>query len=110
MDWARLARNIEGEVLTNPFDRGRYATDASIYQIMPAGVVVPRRFADVETTLAAACDAGATVTARGGGTSQAGQTINSGVVVDFSKHLNRIIELDVPGRRAVVEPGIVLDE
>lgn len=110
MDWNRLASEIEGEVLTGVFDRGRYATDASIYQIIPSGVVVPRRFEDVAATLAMAREAGVPVTARGGGTSQAGQTINSGVVVDFSRHLNGLIELNVPGRRAVVQPGIVLDE
>lgn len=110
MDWFRLASEIEGEVLTGVFDRGRYATDASIYQIIPSGVVVPRRFEDVAATLAMAREAGVPVTARGGGTSQAGQTINRGVVVDFSRHLNELIELDVPGRRAVVQPGIVLDE
>ena len=110
MDWNKLASEIEGDVLTGMFDRGRYATDASIYQIIPAGVVVPRQFSDVETVLSRACDAGVPVTARGGGTSQAGQTINRGVVLDFSRHLNEIVELDIPGRRAVVQPGIVLDE
>ncbi|MFK7941948.1 MAG: FAD-binding and (Fe-S)-binding domain-containing protein [Paracoccaceae bacterium] len=110
MDWDRLAGEIEGEVLSGAFDRGRYATDASIYQIIPAGVIVPRTFRDVETTLSRARDAGMPVTARGGGTSQAGQTINKGVVLDFSRYLNEIIELDIPGMRAVVQPGIVLDE
>ena len=110
MDWDRLQREIEGDVLTRPFDRGRYATDASFYQVVPAGVVVPRRMADVEATLAAAREAGLPLTARGGGTSQAGQTVNSGVIVDFSRHLNGVRSLDVEGRRALVEPGLVLDE
>ena len=110
MDWRRLEREIEGEVLAGPFDRGRYATDASFYQVVPLGVVVPRRFGDVEATLAAAREAGLPVTARGGGTSQAGQTVNRGIVVDFSKHLNGVRSLDAEGRRAVVEPGLVLDE
>ena len=110
MDWKRLAGEIEGDVLNGPFDRGRYATDASIYQIRPAGVVVPRSFADVEATLDTARSAGMSVTARGGGTSQAGQTVNSGVVIDVSKHLNKVLEFDIENRRAVVEPGIVLDE
>ena len=105
----RLRREIEGEVLASPFDRGRYATDASFYQIVPQAVVVPRRFADVEAALAIARDEGVPVTARGGGTSQAGQTVNSGVVIDFSKHLDGIVSLDVENRRAVVEPGLVLD-
>ncbi len=106
----RLSREIEGEVLFDAFSRGRYATDASIYQVMPAGVVVPKRFADVEAALALAREHGVPVTGRGGGTSQAGQTVNRGLVIDFSKHLNRIRELDLENRRAVVEPGLVLDE
>jgi FAD/FMN-containing dehydrogenase/Fe-S oxidoreductase len=106
----RLSGAIEGEVLGDPFSRGRYATDASIYQVVPAGVVIPKRFDDVIATLALAREAGVAVTARGGGTSQAGQTVNSGLVVDFSKHLNGIRQLDVEGRRAVVEPGLVLDD
>ncbi|MGD1923237.1 MAG: FAD-binding and (Fe-S)-binding domain-containing protein [Paracoccaceae bacterium] len=110
MDWTRLSREIAGDVLSGPFDRGRYATDASIYQIMPAGVVVPKSFEDVNTTLSVALQEGIAITARGGGTSQAGQTVNTGVIVDFSKHLNRLLHLDVEGRRAVVEPGIVLDD
>jgi FAD/FMN-containing dehydrogenase/Fe-S oxidoreductase len=106
----RLRRGVAGEVLDSPFDRGRYATDASIYQVMPALVVVPRTFADVEATLALAREEGVPLTARGAGTSQAGQTVNSGIILDFSKHLNRLLSLDLASARAVVEPGIVLDE
>jgi FAD/FMN-containing dehydrogenase/Fe-S oxidoreductase len=106
----RLAREVEGEVFADAFSRGRYATDASIYQIMPAAVVVPRTVADVAAALGVAREEGLALTMRGGGTSQCGQTVNSGLVVDTSKHLNRILELDVEGRRALVEPGIVLDE
>ena len=108
-DWGRLAREVEGAVLTDAFSRGRYATDASFYQIVPEAVVVPRRADDVAATLAFAREAGVPVTARGGGTSQAGQTINRGVVIDYSKHLNAVRSLDVEGRRATVEPGLVLD-
>jgi len=107
---AHLAREVQGEVLTDSFSRGRYATDASIYQIMPAGVVIPKSADDVAAALDAARDAGIPITMRGGGTSQCGQTVNAGLVVDCSKHLNRILELDIEGRRAVVEPGIVLDD
>jgi FAD/FMN-containing dehydrogenase/Fe-S oxidoreductase len=106
----RLRREIEGEVLASPFDRGRYATDASFYQIVPQAVVVPKRFADVEAALAITRDEGVPVTARGGGTSQAGQTVNSGLVIDFSKYLDGFVSLDVENRRAVVEPGLVLDQ
>ncbi|MGY6635478.1 MAG: FAD-binding and (Fe-S)-binding domain-containing protein [Alkalilacustris sp.] len=106
----RLTRELRGEVLFDDFSRGRYATDASIYQIMPQGVVVPADRADVATALAIARDQGIPTTPRGGGTSQCGQTVNSGLVMDLSKHVNGLLELDVEGRRAVVEPGIVLDE
>lgn len=107
---ARLAREISGDVLFDGFSRGRYATDASFYQIMPSGVVVPRTIDEALRALAIARDEGVKVTPRGGGTSQCGQTINDGLVVDLSKHLNRILSLDVESRACVVEPGIVLDD
>jgi FAD/FMN-containing dehydrogenase/Fe-S oxidoreductase len=106
----RLAREITGEVLFDRFSRGRYATDASFYQIMPEGVVVPRTVDEALRALAIARDDGRIVTPRGGGTSQCGQTVNSGVVIDFSKYLNRILSLDVENRTCLVEPGIVLDD
>src|SRR6201991_1550389 len=107
---ARLAREITGDVLFDRFSRGRYATDASFYQIMPAGVVVPRTMDEALRALAICRDGGRIVTPRGGGTSQCGQTVNDGIVIDFSKHLNKIISLDVENRTCVVEPGIVLDD
>src|ERR1043166_5539463 len=106
----QLTRVMTGEVLFDRFSRGRYANDASFYQIMPAGVVVPRTIDEALRALAIARDAGRTVTPRGGGTSQCGQTVNDGVVVDFSKHLNRVLSLDIENRSCVVEPGIVLDD
>jgi FAD/FMN-containing dehydrogenase/Fe-S oxidoreductase len=106
----QLTRETTGEVLFDPFNRGRYATDASFYQIMPAGVVVPRTMDEALRALAIARDQGRIVTPRGGGTSQCGQTVNDGIVIDFSKHLHRIISLDVENRSCVVEPGIVLDD
>ena len=99
-----------GEIQTNLFSRGRYATDASHYQIMPAAVAVPRTVAQARNAVAIAIDQGVPVTPRGGGTSQCGQTINSGLVVDCSKHLTRILDLDVARRTCTVEPGIVLDD
>jgi FAD/FMN-containing dehydrogenase/Fe-S oxidoreductase len=107
---ARFERDITGEVLFDSFSRGRYATDASFYQIMPAGVVVPRSMDEALRALAIAREQGRIVTARGGGTSQCGQTINDGIVIDVSKHLNRMLSLDVENRACVVEPGIVLDD
>src|SRR5260370_26096023 len=107
---ARLRSNTTGEVFFDAFNRGRYATDGSFYQIMPLGVVVPRTMAEALRALAIARDDGQIVPPRGGGTSQCGQTVNEGIVVDFSKHLNRIVSLDVANRACVVEPGIVLDD
>ena len=106
----RLRSEITGDVLFDRFSRGRYATDASFYQIMPAGVVVPRTMDEALKALAIARDDGRIVTPRGGGTSQCGQTINDGLVIDFSKHLTRLLSLDVENRSCVVEPGIVLDD
>src|ERR1700753_3769620 len=105
-----LARETTGEVLFDAFSRGRYATDASFYQIMPAGVVVPRTVDEALRALAICRDAERIVTPRGGGTSQCGQTINDGIVIDFSKYINRVISLDVENRTCVVEPGMLLDD
>jgi FAD/FMN-containing dehydrogenase/Fe-S oxidoreductase len=106
----KLRAEISGDVFFDRFNRGRYATDASFYQIIPAGVVVPRTIDEALRALAIARDDGRIVTPRGGGTSQCGQTVNEGVVIDFSKHLNKIISLDVENRTCIVEPGIVLDD
>ncbi len=106
---ARLRREIAGDVLFDAFSRGRYSTDASIYQIEPIGVVVPKTAADVTRLMQIADDAGVPVLPRGGGTSQCGQTVGEALVVDVSKHLNAILELDVEARTAWVEPGLVLD-
>jgi FAD/FMN-containing dehydrogenase/Fe-S oxidoreductase len=106
----RLTSGIAGDVRFDRFTRGRYATDASHYQIMPLGVVAPRSMDDAARTIAIAREEGVSVLARGGGTSQCGQTVNQSLVIDCSKYLNRVLELDVENRRCVVEPGIVLDD
>src|SRR5207248_2451374 len=106
----RLKSEAVGEVMFDAFNRGRYATDASSYQMMPIGVVVPRSVAEAERAMSMARSEGVTVLARGGGTSQCGQTVNHSLVIDCSKYLNNIVSLDVSGRRCVVQPGIVLDE
>src|SRR5437899_274458 len=106
----RLKAQLKGEVQFDPFTRGRYATDASHYQIMPIGVVAPRTMQEAQAALALAREEGVSVLPRGGGTSQAGQTVNSSLVIDCSKYLDHLLELDVAGKRCVVEPGIVLDE
>jgi len=105
-----LRAAIEGEVRFDAGSRALYATDASNYRQVPIGVVVPRTIADVVETIAVCRRFGAPVLARGGGTSLAGQCCNVAVVLDFSKHLNRILDLDPEARRARIEPGVVLDE
>ncbi|MFO1027573.1 MAG: FAD-linked oxidase C-terminal domain-containing protein [Acetobacteraceae bacterium] len=104
----RLARNIKGEVLFDRASRGRYATDASIYQVEPVGVIVPETIDDVRAALAIAREEGVPVLPRGGGTSQCGQTVNRALVMDCSKHLRRILHIDPDARTATVEPGLVL--
>ena len=106
----RLKAEMSGEVRFDTFTRGRYATDASFYQMLPFGVVVPRTMDEALRALAICRDAGRIVTPRGGGTSQCGQTVNNGIVIDLSKHLNRIVSLDAENRSCTVEPGIVLDD
>ncbi|MGA2344304.1 MAG: FAD-binding oxidoreductase, partial [Steroidobacteraceae bacterium] len=105
----RLRRETRGEVLFDAAARGRYATDASIYQIMPAGVFVPHDAADVAIALDAARELGVALIPRGAGTSQCGQTIGAGLVIDNSKYFRRILDIDVAARTATVEPGLVLD-
>ena len=105
----RLRRETSGEVLFGRADRGRYSTDASIYQVEPVGVLVPRTIADVEAALSIAREHGVPVLARGGGTSQCGQTVNRALVLDCTKYLRAMVELDVAGGTAWVEPGLVLN-
>lgn len=106
----RISGEVEGEFYADRFTRGRYATDASVYQMMPAAVLTPRTVQDVQLAIEVATEFKVPVTARGGGTSQCGQTVNSGLIIDNSRHLNRLLELDVINQRCIVEPGIVLDE
>lgn len=107
---AELRKNIEGEVRFDDGARGLYAEDASNYRQIPLGVVIPRSREDVVQTIAACRRFGAPVLSRGGGTSLAGQTCNIAVVIDWSKYVNRILELDPGGRFARVEPGVICDE
>ena len=106
---ARLRREIEGEVWFDPASRGRYSTDASIYQIEPIGVVAPRTAGDIAQAIAVCREAGAPVLPRGAGTSQCGQTVGEAVVIDTSKYLDRVIGFDEESHRVTVQPGIVLD-
>ena len=105
----RLAAETSGEVLFDAASRGRYATDASIYQVMPVGVFVPRTADDMAAALGIARELGTPVLARGAGTSQCGQTTGAALVIDASKHLRKVIAIDAEAMTAEVEPGLVLD-
>jgi FAD/FMN-containing dehydrogenase/Fe-S oxidoreductase len=103
--WQRLANEIEGDVVSDLFSRGRYATDASIYQCFPAGAACPKTEADVAVIVEMAREAGLSLVPRGGGTSTAGQALGEGLVVDFSKYMNRVVEIDAAGMTCLAEPG-----
>jgi len=105
----RLERETQGEVLFDDGSRGRYATDASIYQVMPVGVFVPRTARDVAIAIDIARDMKVPVLPRGAGTSQCGQTVGACLVIDNSKHRRAILDVDTANRTAKVEPGLVLD-
>jgi FAD/FMN-containing dehydrogenase/Fe-S oxidoreductase len=106
---ARLKNTVKGEVRFDDASRALYSTDSSNYRQVPIGLVVPRDSDDVIATVAACREFGAAVLSRGGGTGVAGQTCNVAVVIDFSKYMRDVVELDPSGRRARVQPGIVLD-
>ena len=106
---SRLKREIEGEVLFDPPSRGRYSTDASIYQIDPVGVVVPKTEQDAQVALQIAVEEGVPILARGAGSSQCGQAVGAALVIDHSKFLNKIVSFDKEAATAVVQPGVVLD-
>ena len=105
-----LEARLDGEVRFDAVSRALYSTDASVYQIQPLGVAIVRSRDDILAAIDCARAHGCSITARGGGTSQAGQAIGSGLQVDTSKHFNRLLEVNVGQRWARVEPGIVLDE
>ncbi len=105
-----LAAAVDGEVRFDRVSRALYSTDASVYQIEPLGVVIPRTAEAVSRAVGIAARHGVPITPRGAGTSQAGQAIGAGLVLDTSKHLNRIVEINPGERWARVEPGVVLDE
>jgi FAD/FMN-containing dehydrogenase/Fe-S oxidoreductase len=104
-----LRRSVRGEVRFDRGSRALYATDASNYRQVPIGVVVPRDEEDVRAAVAVCRSFGAPILARGSGTSLAGQSCNVAVVLDFTKYMNRIVEIDFEKRTARVEPGVILD-
>jgi FAD/FMN-containing dehydrogenase/Fe-S oxidoreductase len=105
-----LARRIAGEVRFDAGSRALYASDLSIYRQVPIGVVIPRSVTDVEITVDACRERGVPILGRGCGTSLCGQTCNVAVVLDFSKYMNRVLELDPQRRLARVEPGVINDQ
>ena len=105
----RLRRVLRGDVLFDAAARGRYATDASPYRVQPAGVVLPADEADLIAAMALARELEVPVVPRGGGSSQGGQALGEGLVIDTSRHLNRILAFDPQARTVVVQPGLVLD-
>jgi FAD/FMN-containing dehydrogenase/Fe-S oxidoreductase len=105
-----LRKHIQGEVRFDSTSRRLYSTDASIYQIEPLGVVIPRSVQDVHATVQIAVEMRVPITARGGGTSLSGQSIGPGIVLDCSKYLNKILDVDAGSQRARIQPGVVLDQ
>jgi FAD/FMN-containing dehydrogenase/Fe-S oxidoreductase len=105
-----LKKAVSGEVRFDAFSRVLYSTDASIYQVEPVGVVVPRSVEDVLATIDVARHNGVPILPRGGGTSLAGQTVNHAIVIDFSKYIDGVLEVNPEERWARVQPGIVLDQ
>ena len=105
----RLRREIKGDVLLDDFSRGRYSTDASIYQLMPFGVVIPKDDHDVEVAVQIAAEAGIPVLPRGSGTSQNGQAIGEALLIDSTRHLNKILDFKPEAQTISVQPGLVLD-
>ncbi len=105
-----LSRRVDGEVRFDPYSRLLYSTDASIYQMEPVGVVIPRTAADVQAVVEFGAREGIPVLPRSGGTSLAGQTVNHAIVLDFSKYLNNVLEVNAEEQWARVQPGIILEQ
>ena len=105
-----LTRRVDGEVRFDPYSRLLYSTDASIYQMEPIGVVIPRTSDDVQAVVEFAAGEGLPVLPRAGGTSLAGQTVNHAIVLDFSKYLNNVLEVNAEEGWARVQPGIILEQ
>src|SRR5713101_155541 len=105
-----LRKHIAGEVRFDPTSRRLYSTDASIYQIEPLGVVIPRSVEDLVATVQIAAETQTPLTARGGGTSLSGQSIGPGLVLDCSKYLNAILDVDPSAGVVRVQPGVILDQ
>ena len=105
-----LRKVVAGDVRFDRISRLLYSTDASMYQVEPIGVVIPRDADDVQAAVEVARRQQVALLPRGGGTSLTGQTVNRALVLDFSRHMNRVLEVDAEGQWAKVEPGLVQDE
>ncbi len=106
----RLRAEVAGAVLVDRASRGRYATDASIYQVEPLAVLVPTSDDDVRSAFDVCRELNVPMLPRGAGSSQCGQTVGAALVIDHSKHLNRVTAFDREAMTATVEPGVVLDQ
>ncbi len=104
-----ISSKVDGKTLFDEFSRGRYSTDASVYQIKPLGVVLPKDTNDVLSLMEYSQKNSVPLLARGGGSSQCGQTVGESVVLDYSKHQNKILEINVEEKYVWVQPGVVLD-
>src|SRR4051794_28287302 len=105
---ARLRKELDAEILFDAASRGRYSTDASIYQVEPLGIVIPRSEDAARAAIALAADAGVPILPRGAGSSQCGQAVGAALMIDHTKYLHRVLEVN--GERAIVQPGVVLDQ
>ena len=106
----QLSDTLAGEVRFDLYSKALYSTDASLYQIQPIGVVIPKDRQDVIKTVQIASEHNVPILPRGGGTSLAGQSVGEAIVLDMSKYMNQLLEVNVAEHWARVEPGIVLDE
>ena len=110
IDFEQLTRNMKGDVMTDSLHQMIYATDASAYREMPLAVVYPRDASDVKECIKFARKNGITLIPRAAGTSLAGQVVGKGVVVDVSRYMNHVLEINEKEHWVRVEPGVVLDE
>src|SRR5690606_24082097 len=106
---ADCRRRVAGELRDDLYTRVLYSTDASLYQLMPHAVLIPRVAEDVIAAMALAAEYDLPVLPRAAGTSLAGQAVNEALVIDFSRHLDAVVAVDPEARRAIVQPGVVLD-
>ena len=107
---AALRPRIAGELRTDAMTRVLYSTDASLYQVMPHAVLIPRTTEDVIAAVSVAAAHDVPVLPRAAGTSLAGQAVNAALVIDFTRHLDAILAIDPAARRATVQPGVVVDD